>query len=349
MDIKFPRNIFHSARLKLTLFYLSILIVFSLTITFSVRWFAQQAYESSDLEQRGQFSHLFVRDYGPYYQEAFPLPDSGIANIQSAQQAIVRQHLNQDMIIINLLALVVGGILSYWFAGYALRPIEESHEAQKRFAADASHELRTPLANMKVENEVFLRQKDFTPNEARELIVSNLEEVQRLENLATSLLAMTQYEHSDLRLSSISVKKIVENSISSAKKAATAKQIVYHEEVGSANIVGHKESLQELLSIVLDNAIKYSPKNSTIDIKGKKLSSHYSLHIRDQGPGISEKDLPYIFERFYQGDKARSSNKGGYGLGLSLATEICKANNISITASNHPDGGADFRILFNVR
>lgn len=345
MDIKFPRNIFHSARLKLTLYSLGILLAISLTLTLSTRWLAQRAYEESGVIQRGEFYHLFVRT-DDLYQPGLPYsPDQGIENIQETQETLVHQRLNQETIIINLITLVIGGALSYLFAGYVLQPIEEAHDNQKRFASDASHELRTPLANLRVENEVFLRQKDFKSDEAKALIVSNLEEVQRLENLASNLLAMTQYEHSDLKLSKISVKALTTEAIASVDKVAAAKKVSFKDMTSSATIIGHKGSLVELLAIILDNAVKYSPEGSSIELKGKSEGSHYKLSIHDQGSGIAEKDLPHIFERFYQGDKARSSNKGGYGLGLSLAVEISIANNAEIIARNHPKGGAEFSVL----
>ena len=121
-------------------------------------------------------------------------------SVQHAQNELARQQLDREFIWINIGAFVLGGLFSYWFAGRTLHPIEEAHKAQARFASDASHELRTPLTNMKVENEVFLRQKQFSENEARELIGSNLEEVERLENLSTSLLDLTRYAQTPLKL-----------------------------------------------------------------------------------------------------------------------------------------------------
>ena len=146
-------TIFHSARLKLTGFYLAIIVVFSLMPTLSIRTLAQLEFDHAGIAQRGVVHQLL----GDIYSVP-PNPDNDFLRFQSNQASTVRHHLNEDVILLNVLALVVGGALSYWYAGRALKPIEEAHEAQSRFSADASHELRTPLASLKLENEVFLHQ-----------------------------------------------------------------------------------------------------------------------------------------------------------------------------------------------
>jgi len=348
MDIKFPKNMFHSARLKLTLFYLAVLLVFSLTLTLGTRALALNAYRNSDITQRGEFHHLLLESFPFYYDEPpTDRPDSGIDQIQNQQEALVRQHLNEDLVFINLIALAVGGVVSYWFAGRTLGPIEESHETQKRFASDASHELRTPLTNLRVENEVFLRQKDFSSKEARELIESNLEEVQRLESLAGSLLSLAQYDGLNLEMSDVPIKEVIDGAINGVSKASGAKHIEFKTEIQSGLVRCQQHSLTQLLSIILDNAVKYGPDKSKVFVSGTAQGSEYKISVRDQGPGIDKADMPHIFERLYRGDKARSSRAGGYGLGLSLAKEIAKANDASITASNHSTGGAQFVISVN--
>jgi two-component system sensor histidine kinase CiaH len=347
MAIRFHRNIFYSARLNLTLFYMLILIVFSLTLTLGTRGLALDAYRNSDLAQRGAIHHLFIRAFDFDQDQPPQMPDSGVATIQSQQEAVVRQHLNEDLLIINLIALVVGGVVSWWYAGKTLRPIEESHEAQKRFASDASHELRTPLTNLRVENEVFLRQKNFTHDEARELIVSNLEEVQRLESLAGNLLALAQFDNINLEMSDVPVQNIVESGVNSVSKAAGAKKVTIKQDIEPGSARGQQESLSQLLSIVLDNAVKYGPEKSKIFVEGKLEGSSYILKVKDEGPGIDDADMTHIFERLYRGDKARSSQAGGYGLGLSLAREIANANNATVEANSNAKKGAEFIIRMN--
>lgn len=341
---------FRSARLKLTLFYLAILLGFSLILTISVRVMAEREYNRSQNAQLGEVKHMFVgfpwKDVTTEVTVA--RPDRALRNIQSDEAVMVRQHLNRDFALINGLALLVGGVLSYWFAGRALRPIEQAHRAQARFASDASHELRTPLAAMRVENEVFLRQPTITDAEARTQIESNLEEVQRLEALSTNLLALSHYEHALLPMNTIEVKQLTEEAIGLSKKMLDSRKITVKQEVATARITGNQESLVQLLTILLDNARKYGPREGAITVKGHRQTGQYVLQIIDQGPGIAEADLPHIFERLYRGDKARTGKTGGYGLGLALAQEISKANHASISVANNKKGGACFTVRLDL-
>lgn len=334
---------FRSARLKLTLFYLVTLLFFSLTLTTGVRVFAEYEIEQSIAAQRGEFKEM-VRSG---LELLVPHPERTFNSAQEYQAELARQHLNQKLILLNLGALIVGGAVSWWFAGRTLRPIAQAHEAQARFVADASHELRTPLANMRAENEVFLRQKQFDEEETRELVRSNLEEVQRLEHLSRDLLALTQYGQSNLPLEDIKIQTVIDESLGQMSKLMQEKDVSLQQKVTPASVLGHQESLVRLMIILLDNAVKYGPKPGTVYLAGAQHGSHYVLTVRDTGKGIAAKDLPYIFDRLYRGDPARAqlgSGAPGYGLGLALAREIVQANKASIKAYNAPQGGAVFSV-----
>lgn len=331
---------FRSARLKLTLFYLGILALFNLTVTLSIRVFAEHEFLRSNVAQRGEVQQWVLRFLDP----DMPRSEVVIQDIQEQQAQIVREHLNQGLFVINLAALALGGIMSYWFAGRTLRPIEEAHEAQARFTADASHELRTPLANMRLENEVFLRQKHFTEAEGREQIASNLEDIERLERLSNNLLALHQYGQITLDRSYVVVKHIVQDAVARVHAAAEAKNVKVRTHLSEANVQAHQESMVQLMDILLDNALKYGAKGGEVVITGEEKSSRYLVSVKDRGPGLAAQDIPHLFDRLYRGDKARSTQIAGYGLGLALAKEIASANGASVTAHNNPDGGACFEV-----
>ncbi len=314
----------------------------------SVRIFAEREYRRSNSAQLSQVKHWLVDFPWKEMSSEVTRPDRAISSIQSDEATTVSAHLNRDLAIVNCIALFIGGILSYWFAGRALRPIEEAHRAQTRFAADASHELRTPLASMRIENEVFLRQKEFSQEEAREQIESNLEEVQRLENLSNNLLALTHYEHNSLALSGVDVKKLVREAVDRARKTAEAREVAITTDIKPATLVGNYDSLVQLLGILLENALKYGPQKGAIVITGKRESTGYALSVSDVGPGIAEADIPHIFERLYRGDKARTTKAGGYGLGLALAHQITRANNGVISVRNIKPKGACFTVQLTV-
>lgn len=333
-------SMFRSARLKLTLFYLGIIVLFNLLVTFSVRVYAEHEFQRSYLTQRDQVQEWVIH----FFDSPIPRSDRVIAQIQEAQAAMVRQRLNQGLFVINLCALGLGGLLSYWFAGRTLRPIEEAHEAQARFTADASHELRTPLANMRLENEVFLRQKHFSEAEGREQLKSNLEEIQRLERLSSNLLALHQYGQTALTRTPLRVSHLVEEALKQIRSTAAAKNVELKTELQEGVIIGHQSSLAQLLDILLDNALKYGARGGEVAIRGQRKAGRYLLAVQDKGPGLAAQDMPYLFDRLYRGDKARSNQVAGYGLGLALAKEIAQANSADITARNLPEGGACFEL-----
>lgn len=340
-------NLFHSARLKITFFYFVILLLFCLILTIGIRSFANYEFNRSNDAQRRSVHNLVVRLYEPGLKP--PPTDRVFANAQDHQSALTDANLTRDVLLVDVVALVLGAWLSYWYAGYTLKPIEEAHEEQKRFTSDASHELRTPLASMQLENEVFLRQKHFSEGEARDQLVSNLEEVARLERLATNLLALNHYESTRLDRKPVDVVAAANSAIDRSKHTAAAKHVRLDNTLPPGTVMADPESVTELIAILLDNAIKYGPKNDTVSLEGDISNEGYILRVRDHGKGIADEDLPHIFERLYRGDKARSSKISGHGIGLSLAQQIAQANDVRLEVANHAEGGAVFSIVLPLK
>lgn len=340
---------FESARLKLTAFYFGVLVVFCVMLSFGVRAVTNYEMGRSGLAERGAVHRLFERYYTPNSDEpAYPngVGDQFFMDAQAQQANETQLRLNRDVFIIDVLLLVVGAAVSYWYAGRTLAPIEEAHEKQKRFTSDASHELRTPLASMRLENEVFLRQKNFTEGEARAQLASNLEEVGRLEALATNLLALNRFEQDNMTHAPVNVAEVVAEAVNHVSSRKDARKVQFLQDVKPARVDVNRESLVELLAILLDNAVKYGPKDGKIELGGHLGQESYTLTVRDHGSGIADVDLPHVFERMYRGDKARSSKIAGHGIGLSLAKQIADANEAKLTAGNAPGGGAVFTLTF---
>jgi len=347
--LRLPSDLFESARLKLTGFYFAVLVVFCLALTVGVRMVTSYELDRGGTAERGAVHQLFQR----YYTENDDTPaltypgdpgDQYFMNTQAAQDNVTRSHLNRDFLMLDLVLLAAGAVMSYWYAGRTLAPIEEAHEQQKRFTADASHELRTPLASMRLENEVFLRQKNFTEQAAREQLASNLEEVGRLEKLAGNLLALNRYEQTATAHAPVVITDVVHEAVDRAKQSKDAKKITFAIDLVPAKVDINRESVVELLTILLDNAVKYGPKDGKVEISGLLQDESYVVTVRDHGPGITAVDLPHIFERMYRGDKARSSKVAGHGIGLSLAKQIAEANEATLAAGNARGGGAVFTL-----
>lgn len=332
---------FESARIKLTLFYLAILLAFSLLLTWGLRALVQVEFKRINEAQRGAVHNIGLEYFGPALPQQ---SDRDFAQVQTDQQHLTQARLNQETAILNLGVLVVGGALSYWYAGRTLKPIQEAHERQKRFTADASHELKTPLASMRLENEVFLRQTNFDEAEARSQITSNLEEVARLEGLTARLLDLNNYENVQLKPQKMDAHALAGEAIKRFETARPELDVRFSNDAAKAAVMGDRESLLQLLGILLDNAVKYGPLKGSVEISGEPHGDNYELAVRDHGGGIAEADLPHIFERMYRGDKARSHAVNGYGIGLSLAKQIAEANRATLQASNHSKGGAVFTL-----
>jgi signal transduction histidine kinase len=249
-----------------------------------------------------------------------------------------RSTIVLNLIFVNLLILVGGGILSYYLARRSLRPIEEAHEAQRRFTADASHELRTPIAVMQTEIEVALMDKNLTAEEAKKQLRSNLEELGHLTSLSDGLLRLARLEDNSLDKSTADLMAITENAISRVKPRANKKSVKIVFKPGKKILImADMPNLEEAIVTLLDNAVKYNPKNSEVRVSATKNQKYAHLSISDEGPGIDKEDLPHIFERFYRSDKARCKNKEqGYGLGLAIAKKIVDlhAGKISVVSKN---------------
>lgn len=307
---------FHSAALKLTLWYLGIIMAISLIFSITL-----YRVSSSDLgrnvnRQVGYFNDLLGPDESNNYRR-----------LRDRQLGEDINHLKANLILFNLAVLVGGGAASYWLARRTLEPIEEALESQTRFASDASHELRTPLTAMMTENEVALRNKQITKAAAVNVIKSNLEEAAKLKTLAEGLLQLTNGNGLGKDLQPVSIKAAAAEAMDRYAVAAEDKKIQLTNEVGDLTVAGDRSSLAELLSIFIDNAVKYTPKGGKVTVSAARHHKNIHIDIADTGNGIKSADLARIFERFYRADSSRhKTDIGGYGLGLSIAKKITEAH-----------------------
>lgn len=329
-----------SAVFKLTLWYLGIILI--LSVLFSMALYREssiQLDEAAD-RQRTAIQRLpLVNVFEPRRNEFLRALDE--------QLAAHHRQLMLRLLVLNLATLVLGGGAAYLLARRTLRPIQDSMEAQGRFTADASHELRTPLTAMRAEIEVALRQKELPPLEAKELLTSNLEEIAKLEALSAGLLRLARFENrlDPAAISKVPVRELFEEVTKRYKSKFIERKLKTDIIVGAESIKGDRASLIELIAVLVDNAIKYSPPASTITLQSGVSGHSVKITVADQGSGIAATDLPHIFERFYRADRSRTKNQeAGYGLGLSLAKRIVEVHHGSIAVESVVDHGATFRI-----
>lgn len=268
-----------------------------------------------------------------------PPPDSLRQN--QADQASA--NIAIELLYANLFVLIAGGAGSYLLARRTLRPIEVAHIAQSRFTSDASHELRTPLAVMKAEIEVTLRDKLSTNEELREVLESNLEEVENLTQLSEMLLNLSRLEHDKLEKKEFDLVSLARDTIKRLSLPETRVLLSGQKKVIG---VGNPSMVGELIMILLENALKYSPEDSLVTIVITPRQHFASFEITNTGPGIAAEKLSFIFDRFYRADSSRTGGeKKGYGLGLALAKRIVEVHGGELSVTSEVDHRTSFTFL----
>jgi len=325
---------FQLARLKLTGLYLLIIMV--ITILFSVAIFQLQENE---------LQHRFIRlgsEFGPSldgYQ------GQTVSPTQIVDESLGRLKLN--LFYIDLLILLLSAGAGYFLAGRTLQPIKKSMDEQSRFIADASHEIRTPLTALKTSTEVALRDKNPSARDLMEFLNTNLKKINEMQTLSEALLVLAR----DGTVGTSTKKQlllsdILQEALRKLDIPLTHKKINIKLDSKNYKILGDEKSLVDLMVLLLDNAIKYSKPGGTVEVTSKKTDHQIQLKIRDEGTGISEEDLPHIFDRFYRADKSRSQDIPGYGLGLSIAKKIAEEHAGSISVTSTLGQGATFIVIF---
>jgi two-component system sensor histidine kinase CiaH len=324
---------FHRARITLTAWYL--LSIMAVSITFSLIIFGLLTVELSRFSRMQRF----------HFERRFEPPMAPITDPDLLYETEHRIFLM--LMAINVGIFGLGGFLSYFLAGKTLAPIQDMVEEQKDFVSNASHELRTPLTSLKSALEVHLRDKKLTLTEAKKLMADNLDEVNRLTLLANSLLDLSYFQKpaTTLTFEVVNVAEIVTLANQRVEPLAQQKNITLVVNSSEAEIEASSNNLEHLLVILLDNAIKYSPTDSTITISITVYRRDIQISISDQGIGIDKEDLPHIFDRFFRSDKARShTGHAGYGLGLSIALAIVEEHHGSLSVTSEVDQGSTFSI-----
>jgi heavy metal sensor kinase len=227
-----------------------------------------------------------------------------------------------------------------------LSRLSHAMKEQRRFTSDASHELRTPIAIVK--STLQLARSQERPVEYyKTAIDQSLEDMERLNHLIDQLLQLSRLDNVENSQDQEIIDMHQLTSDVCEIYSAIAQQQGHSLECKfcSAKVVGHIQLIRQLLANLIDNAIKYSPKDSIISILMEKDDTQLKLIIHDEGGGISENERHLIFERFYRLDKARNRSTGGAGIGLSIAKEIAQKHGGDITVSSNPKDGTNFTIV----
>jgi signal transduction histidine kinase len=336
---------FKFTSLKLTIFYVLIVMVISISFSFAIY---QISYKEIGRGINLQEKLIKIHPEPDSSNNFQPIPFQDLEKVRLEQLESSNGHLKLNLIYFNLLILLLSSGTSYFLARRTLKPIEDMLDSQNRFTADASHELKTPLTAMKTEIEVGIRDKNMNLGNAKKLLESNLEEINKLESLSNALLKLAKYqEETKSEFVKLPIDEVITEAYEKVQSLANEKSIEFSADLKNVKIKGDKQSLVELFVILIENAIKYSPKKSKIFINIKEDKKNVEISIIDHGIGIKASDLSYIFNRFYRADNSRNKEiVTGYGLGLSIAKRIVELNDGIISVSSKIGRGSEFVVIF---
>lgn len=335
---------FKKARLKLTAWYL--VIIMAISLSFSVAIFTSVDRELVRMDNMRKERQDRIESMQEFIIErGFPPPQEEVkVNLASLEESRVR--IITILGLINVSILIISGLGGYFLAGQTLDPISRMVKEQKEFVSNASHELRTPLTSLKTEIEVALRSKNMSLVEAKRLLRSNLEDVDSIQKLSNYLLKLNRFENTEnsLKIEKIDLGKITEDVLQNIKQLAEKNDIKIIKHTPMVWIKGDRDAATELTTILVDNAIKYSKKGGKVMVTVLKNGTFV---VKDYGIGIADGDIPHIFDRFYRADISRSKEKiDGYGLGLSIAKSISDRMGVKIKVQSKVGKGSVFSVQF---
>lgn len=323
---KIYSNPFDQAKIKLTFFY--VLIMTLIIIFFSSILFFTLEKNTRDIIDEVEVTQSIK-------EELYSRQTDNLQNI---------------IIISDLFILILITISSYYLAHKTLKPIKDSLDSQKKFTADASHDLRTPLAIMRTENEVLIQNPNSSIIDYRQVVRSNLEEISKMSSLVEDLLLIARTENTlDVsNLEKVDLKNSLNILIQKNQKQFENKHLKLEiENELSVYLKINKYNLERALQNILQNAINYTKENGTISFKTQLIGKCVELVIEDTGVGISEKDLPNIYYRFYKAEHSRNDNSGS-GLGLAITKQIIEQNGGSISLSSEMGVGTKVTIILPI-
>ncbi len=225
-----------------------------------------------------------------------------------------------------------------------LASLDEAYRAQQRFVADASHELRAPLTAIQGNLELLERAPQMGEAERAETLAYLRQEAQRMGRLVADLLVLARADAGQpLKLQTVELDRLLLELFQETRVLARDRRVSLRE-LDQARVQGDRDRLKQLLVILVDNALKYTPEGGEIRLALRTERGAVAVAVADTGIGIDPEDLPHIFERFYRADKARSRDQGGTGLGLSIARWIAERHGGQLSVESTPGRGSIFTV-----
>ncbi|PHQ50915.1 two-component sensor histidine kinase [Streptomyces cinnamoneus] len=225
-----------------------------------------------------------------------------------------------------------------------LGELQEAVAAQRRLVADASHELRTPLTALRTNSELLARAERLTPAQRERAAEALGRQLREVTGMVNDLIELARDEEPRPLVEQVRLDLLAERCVAAARGHWPG--TVFTADLAAATVHGVPARLARLLSNLLDNAAKFSPAGAVVEVRLERADGFLDLTVRDHGPGISDEDLPHVFDRFYRSRQARALP--GSGLGLAMARQIAHAHGARLTAEQAGTGGARFRLRLPV-
>jgi len=290
---------------------------------------------------------VFYRVYSVRYSQNNAEKTVQVYQSITTEQSVIRY------IVFFLLFIGCGGILllipiSYFLAGKSLQPIKETFENQKKFIADASHELRTPLTVIQTNVEVLKLKEDEVLSDNIRWLNNIYAEGETMSKLVGELLTIAQADNKKIVMD----KRVFDLSALCAEvvdlmyDVAADNQIVLKGHIQeNVEYKGDEEKIKQAIRILVDNAIKYTPGEGSVDLTLCENMRSVTIAVKDTGVGLSEENKKKIFSRFFRVDDARHRESGGFGLGLNIADMVVKQHNGKIKIDSEENVGSTFTIV----
>ncbi len=245
---------------------------------------------------------------------------------------------------IGAVCLILVTIFVYILSGKVIEPMEKNMERQKRFVTDAGHELKTPLAAISVNADVLSLQ--IGENETLNKIKRQTAKMDTLIQEMLTLAKMEDFDFENEQFTEVNMSNLIKECVGEFDAAIAKKEIRLKENIAEDLILkGQEREFSRLISVLMDNAVKYCTEKGKITVTAKKNRNMVHVVVKNTAEDIKDKDLKHLFDRFYRTDSSRSRDTGGYGIGLSIAKAITDRYKGSICAKK---GKGDVSFIFDI-
>ncbi len=265
------------------------------------------------------------------------------------------RHDQLITVLIETIALYCAAVLlifliAYLFSAKTLRPVAETYVKQRDLIANASHELKTPLTVISTNLSVVKSEPESTVQDNEKWLASVDKQIERMQDLIQNMLELSKLEQSELPKTPVNFSEIVDGVCLEFEAICFEKGVnLVSDAKPNVCVLGEKNSLERLVAILLDNAIKYSGENGKVGCRLEQDGKKVLLSVLNTGAVISEEDAKHVFDRFYRTDGARQNEDGkSFGLGLSIAAATVKAHGGTITCKGVEDKGTVFTVTLPV-